>query len=183
MKTLTRPRVTWRRAAISAAIASPALAALAFSPVGASAATSHPAAHHVAATDPQGVLCLYYSQGCGAELTAEGNGNQAQISTNGATLTQSNCGFINGAIVAAWKNNNGLWVHWKSSNGFVTFETDSTNGCSNNADKWVLISAGGPGGPNVYGNYSNVNDLLGTNGDTSGSKVFASQSPGWDKWN
>ena len=122
-------------------------------------------------------LCLENSPGCGAELTANGNGGQAYVSTAGATLTESDCGFQSGNLVLAWRNQNGLWVHYKSSNGYITFETDSTNGCSNNADKFIEF----PNNGEVFDPWNDVNKVMGTNSDAAGSPVFAG-SPNWFRW-
>ena len=151
------------------------LAALAVPPA-ASAATTHPTAHKAPLVISH--LCLSNAGYLGACATAEGSGGQAQISEGGASLTVSSCGQISGQNVWAYKTQNGLWMHWLSSNGHVTFETDSTNGCSNNADKWIQ----NPSDARIYSPYNNVNYDLGTNSDQIGSKIFASASPGWNKW-
>lgn len=128
-----------------------------------------------------GALCLVNSLACSAQLTGEGAGNQAQLSSSGADLTESNCGTLDGFTVVAWRNNNHLWVHYKTSNGFVTLESDTTNGCPNAADEWVRDPVGG--GQFLYLPFNNTNIVMGTNSSNAGSPVFIAMNPAWNKWN
>jgi hypothetical protein len=159
-------RTRWKRARLLAATAA---AGLILAPAAAIAATAAPASAGQ-------IICLTNSPGCGAELTAQGAGAQAQLSGNGANITVSDCGLQQGNPVRAWRNANNLWVHAKSD-GTVTFENDSTNGCNNNADKWIKV-------PNTNSKWNSwaYGRLLWTNTDGGGELVYNSNSPGWVSW-
>ena len=67
----------------------------------------------------------------------------------------------------------------KSGNGFIVFTTESTNGCSNNAMKFVKVPS--PDGFYLEP-YTNVNYFTGANSDASGALIFAAGSPSWKQW-
>jgi hypothetical protein len=122
----------------AAARSAPALATAALAAAGLYA-TGTPAGAATAAPDTGLPICLVNgSQFC---LDGQGQGNQMELNFPAiSNFSTSFCGEINGQSVQAWQNSNNLWVH-ALSNGKVTLDNNSTNGCSNNADKWITVNA------------------------------------------
>lgn len=109
-------------------------------------------------------------------ILGQGNGNDPILAAHGSgsSFTEDNCGDQSGNPVRAWKNSNTLYVH-ANSNGTVSMENDSTNGCTNNADKWIKV-------PSTNSEWIswNYTQSLSAAADVNGQ--FITQGAGWQQW-
>ena len=152
----------------TAALAAPVLAALAYAPLGASAAIHHPAAAKRAST-----FHLVLQGDTSKCIRSGGAGAPATIDTsNCANLTLHAHGSA-----ASYSNGSGYYL-CEETNGVVSFETPST--CNNNNQRaWWNDNAA-----NHFNNVYHSSDWMVTLTNNAGAEVLAQglASGEWEAW-
>ena len=150
------------------------MAGLLLIPGAATAATHHPAGHRIARISVNDTFLYLVNAPPGtAEITGQGDDVQAQLeSTGGPRFTQDGCG----GFVYAFRNQTMpyKYLHFQSSNGHISVSRETTNGCSNAADKFTVTAL--PNGCEYSPTGSGL--VVGTNSPNDGTKVFAG-NPSW----
>lgn len=166
-------RIRLAAAAVAAALT---VAALAVTPLAASAA---PTAHHIARISINGNY-LYFVNGDGSErITGQGDDQQALLENTGATkFTQDSCGTSPQSYAFRNQTTPYKYLHYQTSNGHVSVSRETSNGCSNSADRWYVSGSGGC----LFEPVNDSSVLMGANSDGSGAPVFIG-TPNWTAFN